>query len=45
MKKEYTILIADRNPNVRGLLKRELENEGYLVKMAKNAREVLDWAY
>jgi len=45
MKKEWTILIADRNPNVRGLLKRELEKEGYLIKMARNGREVLEWAY
>lgn len=45
MKKEYIILIADRNPNVRKLLKRELENEGYLIRMAKNSREVLYWSY
>ncbi len=45
MEKRYIILIADRNPNVRKLLKRELENEGYLIRMAKNSREVLYWSY
>ena len=45
MKKKNIILIADRNPNVRKLLKRELENEGYLTRMAKNGWEVLYWAY
>ena len=45
MKKKNIILIADRNPNVRKLLKRELENEGYLTLMAKNGWEVLYWAY
>ena len=41
MKTNFTILIADRNPHVRNLLKRELEEEGYHVVMAKNDREVL----
>jgi len=45
MKKKHIILIADKNPNVRKLLKRELENEGYLTRMAKNGWEVLYWAY
>ena len=40
-KNEFTILIADRNPNVRELLKREMMAEGYRVLQAKNSREVL----
>ena len=45
MEKKHIIFIADRNPNVRKLLKRELENEGYITRMAKNGWEVLYWAY
>jgi DNA-binding NtrC family response regulator len=41
----FTILIADRNPNVREFLKRELLTEGYLVRLARNGREVLNWIY
>ena len=41
MKETFTILIADRNPNVRELLKRELVAEGYLVELARSGREVL----
>jgi DNA-binding response OmpR family regulator len=37
----FTILIADRNPNVRELLKRELVAEGYSVHLARSSREVL----
>lgn len=42
MKEAFTILIADRNPNVRDLLKRELIAEGYHVHLARSGREVLD---
>jgi DNA-binding NtrC family response regulator len=35
------ILIADRNRNVRDLLRRELTAEGYEVEVARDAREVL----
>jgi len=45
MKNEFTILIADRNPHVRGFLKREMTAEGYRVQLAKNGREVVDRAY
>jgi len=38
---EFTILIADRNPHVRELLKREMTAEGYRVATAKDSREVL----
>lgn len=41
MKEAFTILIADRNPNVRELLKRELVAEGYCVHLARSGREVL----
>lgn len=45
MKEEFTILIADRNPHVRKLLEREIIVEGYRVRLAKNARDVLEWVY
>ena len=41
----FTILIADRNPNVRELLKREMTAEGYRVLQAKDRREVLKQAF
>jgi DNA-binding NtrC family response regulator len=42
MKKDFTILIADRNRHVREFLKREMTEDGYLVRLAKNCREVLE---
>lgn len=42
MNQHYTILIADRNPRVRELLKRELSSEGYGVRCARNAQEVME---
>ena len=42
MNDEFTILIADRNPHVRMLLKRELSAAGYRVCLAMNGRELLD---
>ncbi|MGA9753851.1 MAG: response regulator [Desulfobaccales bacterium] len=36
------ILLADRNRNVRDLLRRELSAEGYVVEVARDGREVLD---
>ena len=41
MKKEFTILVADRNPRVRSLLKRELTLEGYRVLLAQSCRDVV----
>lgn len=41
MHNEFVILVADRNRHVREFLRRELQNEGYLVKTAKDGREVL----
>ena len=43
MKKDFTILIADRNQHVREFLKREMTADGYRVRLAKNCREVLEW--
>ncbi|MDX9786465.1 MAG: response regulator [Desulfobacterales bacterium] len=45
MKKEFTILIADRNPHVRGFLKRELAAEGFIVIMADSAQDLLRWTF
>ncbi len=45
MKKEYTILIADRNPHVREFLKREMKTAGYRVRLAENSCQVIKWAY
>jgi DNA-binding NtrC family response regulator len=45
VKKEFAILIADRNPRVRSFLKREMAAEGYKVRLAENGREVLKWVY
>ena len=39
----YNILIADRNPHVRELLRREMTLEGYQVKLAKTGREVINY--
>ncbi len=45
MKEQYTILIVDRNARVRELLKREMEAEGYIVKLARNGKETLSLAF
>jgi DNA-binding NtrC family response regulator len=39
----FTVLIADRNPNVRELLRRELVAEGFRVQLAKSSREVMNY--
>jgi DNA-binding NtrC family response regulator len=39
--KTVRILLADRNRHVRELLRRELEAEGYLVVVARDAQEIL----
>ncbi|MBW1900996.1 MAG: response regulator [Deltaproteobacteria bacterium] len=41
MKKDFTILIADRNRHVREFLQREMTSAGYRVLLAENAREVI----
>ena len=45
MEKDFTILIADRNPHVRTFLQREMTAAGYQTRLAENAREVLKWAF
>ena len=45
MKREFTILIADRNRNVRNYLQREMASAGYRVHLAGNAREVIKWTF
>jgi len=45
MTTKFTILIADRNPHVREFLRREMAEEGYLVRLAESGREVLRWSY
>lgn len=45
MDKSPTILVADRNANIRAFLERELMAEGYDIRLAKCGREVLKWAY
>ncbi len=39
MPKTFSILITDVNPHVRNFLKREFQNEGYTVYLAKNGAE------
>lgn len=45
MNMDFTILIADRNRNVRKFLQREMTSEGYQVRLAENAREVIKWTF
>ena len=45
MNMDFTILIADRNRNVRNLLQREMTLAGYRVRLAENAREVIKWTF
>ena len=45
MNKNFTILIADRNPHVRRFLQREMTAAGYRTRLAENAREVLKLAF
>ena len=39
------IIVADRNPRVRTLLKRELAASGLEIRLAENARELLNIVY
>ena len=45
MKNDFTILIADRNPNVRCFLKRELSADGFNVIIADSAQDLLRWTF
>ena len=42
MDDKFTLLIADRNRNVREFLRREFSADGYAVKLAKDDRELLN---
>ena len=42
MKRNFTILIGDRNKNIRDFLRREFTAEGYDVRLAKDGREILN---
>ena len=45
MEKVFTIAIADRNPHVRGFLQREMSGEGYRIRLAESARDLLEWTF
>lgn len=45
MPKVFTILIADRNSHVRGFLQREMSKEGYRIRLAESAQDLLQWAF
>lgn len=45
MEKVNEILIADRNPHIRGFLKRELSACGYNVRLAENGKALLKLMY
>jgi len=45
VKTNFTLLIADRNPNVRTFLQREMPAAGYRTLLAENAREVIKLAF
>ncbi|MBU0987155.1 MAG: response regulator [Proteobacteria bacterium] len=45
MKHKFSILIADRNPHVRELLRREMTAEGYQAQVAENGRQLIKWAF
>ncbi|MDQ1335464.1 MAG: hypothetical protein QG552_2414 [Thermodesulfobacteriota bacterium] len=43
--RDFTILVADRNPHVRDFLRREMMSEGFQVDLARNADEALKRVY
>ena len=45
MKHKFSILIADRNPHVRELLRREMTAEGYKAHVAENGRQLIKSAF
>jgi DNA-binding NtrC family response regulator len=45
VEKVFTIAIADRNPHVRGFLQREMSGEGYRIRLAESARDLLEWTF
>jgi DNA-binding NtrC family response regulator len=45
LKRQFKILIADRNPHVRKFLQREMTADGYQVRLAESGRQLLQWAF
>lgn len=45
MQEIFTIVIADRNPRVRGFLQRELGREGYRIRLAESFQDLLKWVF
>jgi DNA-binding NtrC family response regulator len=45
MQEIFTIVIADRNPHVRGFLQREMGREGYRIRLAESAQDLLKWVF
>jgi DNA-binding NtrC family response regulator len=45
MQEIFTIVIADRNPRVRGFLQRELGREGYRIRLAESVQDLLKWVF
>ncbi|MGA6924842.1 MAG: response regulator [Desulfosarcina sp.] len=45
MEENKAILIADRNPHIRGLLRRELTACGYPIRLVQNGKELLSLIY
>ena len=41
----FTIVIADRNPHVRGFLQREMRGEGYRIRVTESAHDLLEWTF
>lgn len=42
-RQDATILVADRNPRIRGLVERELRDEGYRVFAVENISQLRSW--
>lgn len=45
MSEQFTVLIADRNRHIRKFLEREIKAEGYIVRLASSAKEVLECVF
>jgi DNA-binding NtrC family response regulator len=45
MQKIFTIVIADRNPRVRGFLQREMSSADYRIRLAESVPELLQWLF
>jgi DNA-binding NtrC family response regulator len=45
VEKKISVLITERNSHVRDYLKREMEAEGYVVRLAENGHEMLKHVY